>query len=291
MYRKGIILAGGSGTRLFPATRAVSKQLLAVYNKPMIYYPLTTLMLAGIRDVLVIATPHDCGHFQRLLGDGQQWGMYIQYAVQPEPGGLAQAFLIGSTFLDGQHSALVLGDNLFYGHGLPRILLSAAEVASGATVFAHPVENPQDYGIVVLDANGQAVMIEEKPRNPSSSWAVTGLYFYDDTVVDRARSLVPSSRGELEITDLNRLYLEDGCLRVKQLGRGFAWLDMGTHTTMLRASQFVESLETRQGLLIGCPEEVAFRNGWISHNELRKLAEPLAATQYGQYLRRLVEEQ
>jgi glucose-1-phosphate thymidylyltransferase len=281
---KGIVLAGGSGTRLHPLTRAVSKQLMSVYDKPMIYYPLSTLMLAGIRDVLVISTPHDRPLFERLLEDGSLWGMRIQYETQPSPDGLAQAFLIGESFLDGQGSALVLGDNIFYGHGLPASLQAAASTPTGATVFAYWVKNPEAFGVVEFDATGRAVGLEEKPERPRSNYAVTGLYFYDANVVPLAQSLRPSSRGELEITDLNRLYLERGDLRVEKLGRGTAWLDTGTPDALLQASNFVQTLQARQGLQIACPEEIAFGQGWISRSELEALAVRLGKSAYGQYL-------
>jgi glucose-1-phosphate thymidylyltransferase len=281
---KGIVLAGGSGTRLHPLTRAVSKQLMSVYDKPMIYYPLSTLMLAGVRDVLIITTPHDRALFERLLEDGQAWGMRIQYAVQPSPDGLAQAFLIGETFLAGQGAALVLGDNIFYGHGLPSALSRAAAAPSGATVFAYWVRNPQDFGVVEFDAAGRAIGLEEKPAQPKSNYAVTGLYFYDSGVVDLAKSLKPSSRGELEITDLNRRYLERGGLRVERLGRGTAWLDTGTPDALLQASNFVQTLQARQGLQIACPEEIAFRQGWIDAGAVRATAERLGRGAYASYL-------
>ena len=284
MITKGIVLAGGSGTRLHPLTRAVSKQLMSVYDKPMIYYPLSTLMLAGIRDVLVISTPHDRPLFERLLEDGSLWGMRIQYETQPSPDGLAQAFLIGETFLDGQGSALVLGDNIFYGHGLPESLQTAAATPAGATVFAYWVKNPEAFGVVEFDATGRAVGLEEKPARPRSNYAVTGLYFYDADVVPLARSLRPSPRGELEITDLNRLYLERGDLRVEKLGRGTAWLDTGTPDALLQASNFVQTLQARQGLQIACPEEIAFGLGWIDRSELEALAVKLGKSAYGQYL-------
>jgi len=284
LIRKGIILAGGSGTRLYPVTLGTSKQLVPIYNKPMIYYPLSVLMLAGIREMLVITTPHEQGAFQRLLGDGAQWGVAIQYAVQPEPGGLAQAFLIGDSFAGGEGCALVLGDNIFYGHGLTPMLVSAAQTDSGAVVFAYGVENPRDYGVVEFDGERNAVSIEEKPANPRSRYAVTGLYFYDSTVCERVRSLKPSARGELEITDLNRLYLHDGLLMVEIFGRGFAWLDTGTHDSMLAASLYVQAIEQRQGQMVCCPEEIAFRQGWIDSAALERLGKPLAKNGYGRYL-------
>ena len=290
MIDRGIILAGGSGTRLHPLTKAVSKQLMAVYDKPMIYYPLTTLMLAGLRKVLVITTPQDQAAFQQLLGDGGQWGMEIEYAVQPSPDGLAQAFLIGEQFIDGGACALVLGDNIFYGHGLQDMLGRASKRDKGATVFGYYVSNPEAFGVLEFDAHGKALSIEEKPATPRSNFAVTGLYFYDDTVVERARALKPSKRGELEITDLNRVYLERGELQVEQLGRGSAWLDTGTPEALLQAATFVQTIETRQGLQVSCPEEVAYRLGWIGASELEALAAPLAKTAYGRYLLKLCSE-
>ena len=290
MTRKGIILAGGSGTRLHPITQAVSKQLLPVYDKPMIFYPLSTLMLAGLREVLIITTPHDQAAFQRLLGDGSAWGMTIQYAVQPSPDGLAQAFLIGADFLSGAPAALVLGDNLFHGHDLVPQLQSSTGGDEGATVFAYPVRDPERYGVVEFAADGRVLSIEEKPSKPRSRYAVTGLYFYDATVVERARQVQPSSRGELEITDLNRQYLEEGLLRVELMGRGMAWLDTGTCDSLHEASSYIRTLEHRQALKVGCPEEVAWRQGWISGDQLAALAEPLRKSGYGDYLLRLLDD-
>lgn len=287
--RKGIILAGGSGTRLFPVTQAVSKQLMPVYDKPMVYYPLSVLMLAGMRDVLIISTPVDTPRFAALLGDGSQWGMNIQYAVQPSPDGLAQAFLIGRDFIAGDPSALVLGDNIFYGHEFVDLLKQANARESGATVFAYHVNDPERYGVVEFDSNQRAISIEEKPAAPKSNYAVTGLYFYDQTVCDVAADIKPSARGELEITDLNRRYLESGNLSVEIMGRGYAWLDTGTHDSLLEAASFIATLQKRQGLMVACPEEIAFASGWISSEKLDALARPLAKTGYGQYLLNLLD--
>ena len=290
MTTKGIILAGGSGTRLHPITRAVSKQLLPVYDKPMVYYPLATLMLAGIREILVINTPHEQAMFQRLLGDGSQWGIDIHYAVQPSPDGLAQAFTIGRDFVAGQPSCLVLGDNIFYGHGFTERLKRAAMREHGATVFGYWVKDPERYGVAEFDAGGKVIGLEEKPAQPKSHYAVTGLYFYDKRVCDYAASLKPSPRGELEITDLNRCYLDDGSLHLEQLGRGFAWLDTGTHESLMEAGNYIQTIENRQGLKVCCPEEIAYLNGWIDAGQLLALAAPLAKTGYGQYLQQVARE-
>jgi glucose-1-phosphate thymidylyltransferase len=287
---KGIILAGGSGTRLYPVTQVVSKQLLPVYDKPMVYYPLTTLMLAGIRDILVISTPQDTPRFAELLGNGRRWGIKLSYAVQPRPEGLAQAFLIGKKFIGRDAVALVLGDNLFHGHDLQALLRRAAARKRGATVFAYPVIDPQRYGVVEFDARGRAVSLEEKPKKPKSRYAVVGLYFYDHRVVKAAESLKPSARGELEITDLNRRYLEWGALEVVPMGRGYAWLDTGTHESLLEAGHFIETIEKRQGLKVACPEEIAYRQGYIGARQLRALARPLAKSGYGEYLLRVLAE-
>lgn len=288
--RKGIILAGGSGTRLHPATLSVSKQLLPVYDKPMIYYPLSTLLLAGIRDILIISTPQDTPRFEQLLGNGHQWGINLSYAVQPSPDGLAQAFTIGADFIGNNPSALVLGDNIFYGHDFQSLLLSADQRSSGASVFAYHVHDPERYGVAEFDDSGRVLSLEEKPANPKSSYAVTGLYFYDNQVVDLARELKPSVRGELEITDLNNLYLQQQQLQVEIMGRGYAWLDTGTHDSLLEASQYIATMERRQGLKVACPEEICYRAGWISAEQVERLAQPMLKNGYGKYLQNLLKE-
>jgi len=290
MNRKGIILAGGSGTRLYPVTQTVSKQLLPVYDKPMIYYPLSTLMLGGMREILIISTPEDTPRFESLLGDGSQWGVHFQYQVQPSPDGLAQAFILGEKFIGESPSSLILGDNIFYGHDLQEILDSANKREDGATVFAYHVNDPERYGVAEFDQHNQVISLEEKPENPKSNFAVTGLYFYDSEVVDLAKSLQPSKRGELEITDLNKLYLKEKNLSVEIMDRGYAWLDTGTHDSLLDAGQFISTIENRQGLKVACPEEIAYRQGWISANDLERLAQPLLKNQYGQYLMKVLSE-
>jgi glucose-1-phosphate thymidylyltransferase len=290
MKRKGIILAGGAGTRLHPATLALSKQLLPVFDKPMVYYPLSNLMLANIRDILIISTPQDTPRFEQLLGSGEQWGLHLSYAVQPSPDGLAHAFLIGESFIGNSPSALILGDNIFYGHDFERLLRDAMTRVNGATVFVYHVQDPERYGVVEFDASGKVVTLEEKPRQPKSNYAVTGLYFYDEQVVEYAKNLKPSGRGELEITDLNKIYLEKGKLNVEVLGRGYAWLDTGTHETLLDASRFISTLEQRQGLKVACLEEIAYRKGWIDAEQLKKLADRLSKNLYGKYLLQILSE-
>lgn len=289
MITKGIILAGGSGTRLYPLTKVISKQLMPIYDKPMIYYPLSTLMLAGIKDILVITTPRDSESFQTLLDDGSQWGIKISYKVQPSPDGLAQAFIIGEEFINGEGCALILGDNIFYGHDLSKLVKNATQKNDGATIFAYYVKDPERYGIVEFDENRKAISLEEKPEKPKSNFAVTGLYFYDKNVVEYAKSIKPSARGELEITDLNKIYLEKGNLNVETLGRGYAWLDTGTHESLLQAASFVETVQDRQGLKIACPEEIAYNLGYINKEQLKELAKPLAKNEYGQYLLAIVD--